>query len=97
MDWEKVGPILATAVDAIGGVIRDLHHSGSDEARRQRAADAVTAIGAIVETVNSGDVEQLDPIEAQADLQRLTAALGGNDEAADAALEEQFDVTDNDR
>lgn len=93
MDWQAAAKILALAVSSIDQIVQivtaagDGNHEGS---KAQQAAEALLAIGAIVDTVKSGDLENLDVDKVHDELELLLTALGTNDDAADAALDEKF-------
>lgn len=90
MSAEAIARILGEALRLIGEVV------SSVKEKRQiggigAAADALTVIGAIVESVKHGDLTKIDPIEVSEEMARLRRALEHNDAAADAALAEKFD------
>lgn len=95
MDWAHVTKLLATALGAIDQVLETTRMAAKAGGRVTAAADALTAIGAIVETVKNGDIENLDPTVAEEELTRLLAAIQSNDDEADAAVAEKFDSSDN--
>lgn len=81
--------ILAAALEAIAEIL--------EYARKRRqtagldvAADALTAIGAIVQTVRGGKIEDGDLDRVRQDLATLRHAIASNDAAADAALAGKF-------
>ena len=81
--------VLAQAIKAIATVIEDVkekRQAGLIEA----ASDALTVIGAIVESVQKGDVDKIDPTKARDELARLDEALAKNDAEADRLLREKF-------
>ena len=92
MDWAQAARLLATALGAIDQILETTRSAGKPDPRVTAAADALTDIGAIVETVKNGDIENLDVTVAQEELDRLLAAISSNDAAADAAVAEKFDT-----
>ena len=91
MDWAQAARLLATALGAIDQILETARASKVSP-QVTAAADALTAIGAIVETVKRGDIEHLDPTVAQEELDRLIAALSSNDAVADTAVADKFDT-----
>jgi hypothetical protein len=89
MKWEALARVLAEALSTVGEVVSSVKERRQADGI-QSAADALTVIGAIVESVK-GDVDKLDPAAVVAELSRLKRALGANDTAADAALTKKFD------
>lgn len=94
MDWAAAAKLLATALGAIDQIITDVRDSRGEDARVKQAADALTAIGVIVQTVKNGDIEKLDPSLAEEELRRLLAAISDNDASADGAMAEKFDTSE---
>ena len=89
MNHELIASVLGEAIKAIGEVIADVkekRQAGLIEA----ASDALTVIGAIVESVERGDVQKIDPAKAQEEVDRLREALAKNDAEADQLLREKF-------
>ena len=89
MDWRAAAKLMATAVSAIDQIVAAVRAKDSTD-KVEAAADAIMAIGAIVETVKSGDVENLDAGKAQEELDRILKELASNDAAADAAIDAKF-------
>lgn len=86
-DWKKAAEVLAMALRAIDLVIKRF----SKDRSLDKAGDLLTILGALVESVNRGDLEKLDSALAEEELQRLIDALDENDAAADQALKDKFD------
>ena len=68
MDWERTARVLAAAIGAVGKVVRRYRGADAD-------ADALTVIGALVDSVGRGELEGLELEAAEAELQRLVDAL----------------------
>lgn len=88
MDWQAAAKLMATAISAIDQAVEMVRTSTSPS----RAIDALQVIGAIVETVKSGNLDNLDPDKTRQDLDLLMTALGSNDDAADAEVADKFDT-----
>ena len=89
-DWQAIAQVLANAVAAIDGIISDIRDRKVAQSKMTYAADALTAIGAIVGSVQRGDVDKMDPAQAQQQIDKLVAALSDNDVDADRAVEQKF-------
>lgn len=87
--------VLAEAIKLIGDVVSRVKDQ-RQKAGIGAAADALTVIGAIVESVQGGDLDKVSPDEARDELFRLRRALEESDVAADRALAEKFDTTEED-
>lgn len=76
-------------LDVIGSIARSV---GGDKG--SKAANAMTAIGAIVESVQAGFAREIDPAavlkQIEEALAELEADLASNDAAANAALDAKF-------
>lgn len=86
MSAAALAPVLIEAIKVIAEVIADVkekRNAGLIEA----ASDALTVIGAIVETVNKDDI---DVEMAKEEIKHLRASLTVNDAAADWALRDKF-------
>lgn len=94
MDWSKVAEILAMALGAIDTIVSRVRNKGGG--RIEAAADALTVIGTIVDTVKAGDLDDLDLDGVKRELQSLLDSLELNDAAADAAVADKFDRSDSD-
>ena len=92
MNWPAAAKTLASALGAIDQVVKNA--STSDAKKRMSAADAVIAVGAIVDTVKNGDLDNLYPEAADAELKRLIGSLDDNDSSADAAVTKKFDSSE---
>jgi hypothetical protein len=89
IDWQKVATVLSLALSTIDKII------SSARERRQNsgldaAADALTAIGAIVDAVKGGAVSEADLAKAQDDLEHLVKAIGSTDRRIDELIAERF-------
>lgn len=87
--------VLAEAIKLIGDVVSRVK-SRRQKAGMGAAADALTVIGAIVESVQGGQLDKVTADEARDELSRLRRALDEGDAAADRALEKKFDTTGED-
>lgn len=92
MDWQKVATVLSLALSTIDKIIESV------QKRRQSsgldvAADALTAIGAIVGAVKSGSLSEADLDKAAADLEHLRSAIGTTDRSIDELIRERFGGT----
>jgi hypothetical protein len=92
-DWQAIAELLAAALGAVDKVVERMSGPEPDPIA-ERAKDALTVIGAIVSTVKTGNLEQLDAETARAELDRVIAALDASDEGANKALENKFDNSD---
>lgn len=72
MDWERTARVLAAAIGAVGRVVQQHRRRSSD-------ANALTIIGALIESVGRGELEGLDLAAAEAEIERLIAALEAED------------------
>lgn len=96
MDWQAAAKLMALAVAAIGQIATSARDGNFEGSKAQQAAEALLTIGAIVETVRSGDLENFDPDKIHDELDLILAAIGSNDAAADAAVDAKFDTTEQD-
>lgn len=85
--------VLAEAIALIGEVVARVKEKRQTSGIGA-AADALTIIGAIVESVDDGRVDRVTPEIAMEELGRLRQALSDNDTAAMKALEDKFDTTE---
>jgi len=67
---------------------------GTGSAKGKSTAQAMTAIGAIVEGIQAGFAREVSPVEVlkqiDAAVAQLEADVAANDAAADAALDQKF-------
>jgi hypothetical protein len=89
MRWEALARTLFGALSTIDDVVASVKERRASEGI-QSAADALTVIGAIVESIRGASVETVDPETLAEELSRLKRALGANDSAADQALKDKF-------
>jgi hypothetical protein len=85
----EIALILAEALKTIGVVIADVKDK-RQTGLIESAGDALTVIGAIVESVGGGDLKKIDPVNARTELDRLRDALSKNDAEADRLLKKKF-------
>jgi hypothetical protein len=90
MRWEALARAAFAALSTIDEVVASVKERRAAEGV-QSAADALTVIGAIVESIRGVDIEKVDPAVITEELGRLKRALQANDTAADAALAKKFD------
>lgn len=93
VNWEKTAGVLAGALETIGEIVSSVKERRA-MAGVAAAADALTAIGAVVEATKRGDLTQIDPDIVAEEIDRLRRALADNDAAADRALAEKFDTAE---
>jgi uncharacterized protein YicC (UPF0701 family) len=89
MRWEALARAAFTALSTIDDVVASVKERRAAEGV-QSAADALTVIGAIVESIRGVDIEKVDPAVITEELSRLKKALDTNDNEADRALKEKF-------
>jgi hypothetical protein len=89
MRWEALARAAFEALSTIDEVVASVKERRAAEGV-ESAADALTVIGAIVESIRGADVEKIDPKDLAEELGRLKRALKSNDTAADAALAKKF-------
>jgi hypothetical protein len=90
VNWEALARVALEVISTIGDVVSEVKDRRQTDGLRA-AADALTVIGAIVESVRSKDVESIDPDVIAGELARLKEALRSNDAVADRALADKFD------
>lgn len=91
MDWQATAKLMATALAAIARVVDGVAVKQAAEATTDYSAGALTAINTILNSVKSGELENLDPENAKEALDRLLALLTNSDTAADEAVADKFD------
>lgn len=82
--------LLIAALEAIGEIIEYAKRRRGESPGIDAAADALTAIGAVVDAVRTGKLAPGDIDKAQADLAALRRSILASDAAADAAVKAKF-------
>jgi hypothetical protein len=84
--------LLASAFQAIGAIVTRVIKGAGLSPKALAAGDALTVIGAIIDTVQDGLAGgKVSPEDAHKALDKLLHKIAANDHAADAAIAHRFD------
>ena len=89
VNWQQVAEVLSLALSTIDKIIAATRNQ-QQSARLDGAADALTVIGAIVDTVKSGKLDEINLAKAQSDLERLRSAIDKTDARIDDLVKKRF-------